>query len=320
MKRYLVTGGTGFIGSALVHRLVKDGYTVRVFDNNSRGNAERLKPIQNKIEYIEGDIRNEKQVLGACQDVHGVFHLAYVNGTRFFYEKPDLVLEVAVKGLLNIIQAASQHKVEEFYLASSSEVYQSPPTVPTDETAPLVIPDVLNPRYSYGGGKMISELFTLHVGKKYFKRLMIFRPHNVYGPAMGWEHVIPEFIRKLSVIPRESGESPFSIQGTGEETRSFIYIDDFIEALMCMFHRGEHMQIYHLGTMEEVSMRSLAERISQKMECAIKIVPGDLRAGSTQRRCPDTKKIEALGFVPKVSLNEGLTKTIGWYLKELNHG
>jgi nucleoside-diphosphate-sugar epimerase len=316
-KKILVTGGTGFIGSALVRRLVKDGYTVRVLDNNSRGVSERLADVRKDIELVVGDIRSTQDVSRAVRGVDSVHHLAFVNGTEFFYSKPELVLEVGVKGIVNVLDACIEHEVGDFVLASSSEVYQTPPEVPTDETAPLVVPDPLNARYSYGGGKIISELMTINYGRKYFDRAVIFRPHNVYGPDMGWEHVIPQFALRMKELvdgsDKEADALQFSIQGSGEETRAFVYIDDFTDGLMRMVEDGEHLGIYHIGTTDEVSIKGLAEEVGRAFERKIEIVPGKLTAGSTKRRCPDITKLQGLGYTPKVSLREGVKKTVDWY-------
>ena len=101
---------------------------------------------------------------------------------NIFYTKPVLTLDIAMKGIINVIDLCIKNRIRELYLASSSEVYQTPDKIPTDESEPLRIPDVFNPRYSYGGGKILTELMGIHYGKKYFKKLVIFRPHNVYGP------------------------------------------------------------------------------------------------------------------------------------------
>ena len=167
--------------------------------------------------------------------VDAVIHLAYINGTRYFYEKPDVILDVAIKGLINVFDGCKKYKIKELYLASSSEVYQTPLKIPTDENEMLKIPDIYNPRYSYGGGKILTELMGIHYGKKFFKRLIIFRPHNVYGPNMGNEHVIPEFVKKMKSIKNKI----FKIQGSGNEIRSFIYIDDFINAFDLILHKGK---------------------------------------------------------------------------------
>ena len=104
-------------------------------------------------------------------------------------------------------------------LASSSEVYQTPPQVPTDESAPLVVPDPLNPRYSYGGGKIISELMAINYGRKYFERVLIFRPHNVYGPDMGFEHVIPQFALRLKTRARRACRRHAAVSDPGQRRR-----------------------------------------------------------------------------------------------------
>ena len=160
MKYYLVTGGTGFIGSAVVKALIKKGHKVRILDNQSRGSMRRLLDVKGKFEFINGDIRNSEIVEKACRGIDCVIHLAYINGTEFFYSKPELVLEVAVKGMVNVLDGCLKNNVDEIFLASSSEVYQTPSKIPTPENVPLLVPDPLNPRYSYGGGKIISELLT----------------------------------------------------------------------------------------------------------------------------------------------------------------
>ena len=219
IKSYLVTGGTGFIGSAVVKRLLQTGARIRVLDNNSRGHERKLGAAAADVELHTGDIRDAQAVARAVHGVDCVVHLAYVNGTEYFYTHPDLVLDVAVKGMINVIDACRTHGVGELVLASSSEAYQVPLVVPTPENVPLVVPDVLNPRYSYGGGKIISELLAVNFGRRHFQRVVIFRPHNVYGPDMGHEHVIPQFAERMRRLcdVHPQGRIPFSIQGTGQE-------------------------------------------------------------------------------------------------------
>ena len=184
-KRFLVTGGTGFIGSHICRLLVNLGHKVTIFDNNTRGKFSRINDIRKKVKFIRGDIRNKKKLFNAVKGSNAVIHLAYINGTKYFYSKPDLVLDVAVKGLVNIFDACKKYNIKEIYLASSSEVYQTPAKIPTDEAESLKIPDIMNPRYSYGGGKILTELMGINFGRKFFKKLIIFRPHNVYGNDMG---------------------------------------------------------------------------------------------------------------------------------------
>lgn len=314
-KTYLVTGGTGFIGAAVVKRLLREGHAVRVLDDNSRGAPRRLADVAGAYEMVAADIRDAEAVMRATRGVTGVYHLAYVNGTEFFYTKPDLVLDVAVKGMVNVIDACRKAGVGELILASSSEVYQTPPRVPTDETAPLAVPDPLNPRYSYGGGKILCELMAINHGRKYFDRVLIFRPHNVYGPDMGWEHVLPQFTLRLARLAaaQPEGAIRFPIQGGGIETRAFNHIDDFIDGLMTISAKGEHLGIYHIGTMEEVSIADVARLVAQCFARTIELVPGELQKGGTPRRCPDIAKLAALGYQPRVPLAAGLPGLVDWY-------
>jgi nucleoside-diphosphate-sugar epimerase len=305
-KTFLVTGGTGFIGSNICELLIKANHNVKVFDNNSRGSISKIKKIRKKIRFIKGDIRSKESLNRALKNTDAVIHLAYINGTKYFYSKPVLILDVAVKGILNIIEACIKNKVKELYLASSSEVYQTPNKIPTDELEALKIPDIFNPRYSYGGGKILSELMGIHYGKKYFKKLVIFRPHNVYGPDMGREHVIPEFINRFKTLKKRK----FKIQGTGNEIRSFIYIEDFIEAFNLILKRGKHLNIYNIGTREKIKIKDLAYKLSRIFKKKIIIKKMALAKGGTKIRVPSINKIKRFGFKPKFNLNKGLRKML----------
>ncbi len=312
-SRILVTGGSGFIGAALVKALVAHGEAVRVFDNHSRGSPHRLREVERDIELVQGDIRDAAAVDAAMDGIDEVHHLAFVNGTATFYSDPDLVLDVGVKGIVNVIDSCRRRGVGRLVVASSSEVYQSPPRVPTDEAVPLVIPDPLNPRLSYGAGKIISELLAINHGRKHFERVLIFRPHNVYGPDMGFDHVIPQFGMRLKKASGAAGAIPFSIQGSGQETRSFCHVDDLVAGVMIMRDRGEHLGIYHIGTTEEVTIAELARRIAAVAGREIVLTPSPVLEGSTPRRCPDISKLAALGYAPRVLLADGLPPTLKWY-------
>ncbi len=315
MKKYLVTGGSGFIGSAIVKRLVKEGNKARVLDNDLRGATERLKEIAGKVEIAQADVRDAEAVRKACKGVDSAIHLAYLQGTQFFYTKPELVLDIGVKGIINVIDGCIAEGVKELVIASSSEVYNNPPKIPTDETAQLMIPDPLNPRYSYSSGKIISEMLAINYGRKHFERVLIFRPHNVYGPDMGWEHVIPQLTLKIREIAAATKEERIKvpIQGTGKETRAFIFIEDFVDGLMTILEKGEHLGIYHIGTMEELRIEGVAKEIAKCFGKKAEITPGEIAKGSPMRRCPDITKLKKLGFTPKTPFKAGLAVTARWY-------
>jgi len=306
-NKILVTGGSGFIGSAIVKYLVKKDIDVIVYDNNSRGRVERLNSIKKKIKFIKGDIRDKKKLFSIDENIETVIHLAYVNGTKFFYKKPYEILDIAINGFINILEFSKKKRVKNFYLASSSEVYQNPNRIPTTEKEMLKIPDVHNPRYSYGGGKIISELYGIHFAKKFFKKFIIFRPHNVYGKDMGNDHVIPEFIARFKALGKKK---KFLIYGTGNEVRSFIHINDFISGFDKIFCRGKNQEIYNIGTSEKVKISKLFKIISKLMGKKVKLKKTKILKGSPSLRCPDITKIKKLGFKQKISLKDGLDKVI----------
>lgn len=319
--RILVTGGNGFIGSGLVKALVRAGNYVRVLDNNSRGTPRRLQEFANDIEFIMGDVCDCATVERAAKSMDEVHHLAFINGTESFYTEPELVLDVGVRGTINVVDACRRHDIGTLLLASSSEVYQTPSKIPTDESEPLSVPDPHNPRYSYGASKLISEIVAINFGRKFFRRVLIFRPHNVYGPDMGFEHVIPQFALRLHALGlrQRAGRLRFEIQGTGQETRSFCFIEDLVAGVMLLRQNGEHLGIYHVGTPEEVTIEDLARRIARLAGREIEIVPGPPAVGGAPRRCPDISKLAKLGYKPRVPLDEGLKPTLDWYWQKAIH-
>jgi len=288
---------------------------VRVLDDFSRGELDNLGDLQDSIETLHGDVRNYDAVCTAVQGCDMLWHLAYVNGTRFFYEKPELVLDVGIRGAINTLDAAIAAGVTRYVLASTGEVYNSPQTIPTPETERLLIPDVTNPRFSYSGGKIASELLALHYARKQGLEVVIFRPHNFYGPAMGFEHVIPEIIKRIvdlsNGFTKASIELP--IQGDGSETRAFCFIDDGAHGAFIAGMRGKDGEIYHVGTQEEIKIADLVHKIAAHIGVKVELIPGPLREGGTLRRCPAIDKLNQLGYTPSISLDEGLPTTVQWY-------
>jgi len=314
-QKVLVTGGTGFIGFKLVERLVQNGYETVIFDNDFRGSKERLSSLEGKFELIQGDIRNKEDVVKATQNCSTIFHLAFINGTKYFYEKPELVLEVGVKGAINTLEVALENNIDKYILASSSEVYQQPTHVPTIEEERMLIPDVMNPRYSYAGGKLISELLTVNYLRNSKIHHSIFRPHNIFGPQMGFEHVIPELMKKLYAATAgwQKKECQLEIQGNGEESRAFCFVEDAVDQIMQIFEKGQSGEVYHIGMDEERTIRQLIEDIGKCLDVQIEIIPGKLQKGGTSRRCPSIEKVKALGYVKNNHYEEGLKKTVEWY-------
>jgi UDP-glucose 4-epimerase len=315
-QSYLVTGGSGFLGSALVRRLVQEGARVRVLDNHWRGRPRRLADVAGRIELMTGDIRDADCVGRAVEGIDCVVHLSAINGTRYFYEEPELVIDVAIRGTLNVIDACRRHGVGQLVVASSSEAYQSPDLIPTPENVPLVVPDILNPRYSYGGSKLAAELIAFNYGRTGFDRVVVFRPHNVYGPDMGFEHVIPELtVRAAAAVAAGPAQGPvrFPIKGDGRQTRAFIHVDDFTDGLFTVIDKGQHLNVYHIGNPDEVTVEALARMIFEEFGRVPAFEHEPAPAGETRRRCPDITKLRALGFAPHIPLSGGLPGVVEWY-------
>lgn len=313
--RYLVTGGLGFIGSALCNRLAALGHYVVAFDNFSRAShvKEKLHPA---VETFNGDVRNKDDLQKAVGNdkFDTFFHLAFINGTERFYTEPELVLEVAVKGLINSIDVAIENNITKYLLVSTSEVYNEPTIIPTPETAPLIIPDVHNPRFSYSGGKIISELLAIHSKLD----AVIFRPHNIYGPNMGLEHIIAQMVEKI-LVPKNpqynDGKLVVNIQGTGKETRSFCFIDDAVNEMILasQYETSEPNPIYNIGVEDETTIEKIVNMIANILGVEIVIKQSESPVGSPSRRCPSMKKLTDMGYRQSVSLRDGLEKTVGWY-------
>ncbi len=303
MKNVLITGGTGFIGSHIARCLLNQGFEVTIFDNNSRGKVSRIEDIKNHINFIDGDVRNQDALVKASRKADTLVHLAFVNGTQNFYDKAGLVLDVAIDGLKSVVEAINKNSVSNIILASSSEVYQSPGIFPTPEEIAFSIPSLDNPRYSYGLGKIIQEFYLYHAVEK-IENLTIFRPHNIYGNDMGNLHVIPQMFE--NAVKSKKLNLPIEIQGDGRQTRSFCFIDDFIQAFNLIFLPKQKRQVYNIGTKEEITILELMQKILNVIDLELSINFRSLPEGSTLRRIPDISKIERLGFVQNISLNEGL--------------
>ncbi|MBU0662309.1 MAG: SDR family NAD(P)-dependent oxidoreductase [Candidatus Diapherotrites archaeon] len=319
----LVTGGAGFIGLHLSAALAEQNKAVTIADNLSRGKMDpelKLLAERDNVEFIEADLTNPAGLmkLGKPENFDFVYHLAAINGTRYFYEKPEQVLRVNILSAINILDwfSAQKKNRSKIVFSSSSEAYAGGVSlgvskIPTPETAPLVIEDVTNPRWSYGGSKIAGELLFMNYARHYGFPLSIVRYHNIYGPRMGNDHVIPEFIMRAA-----KDENPFKIQG-GEQTRAFCFVDDAVRATILVAESEKtNNEIIHIGNnLEEIKISELAKKIIAAAGSNAEIETTDMPEGSVMRRCPDITKLRTLtGYEPGIMLDAGLKKTAEWYL------
>ena len=205
--------------------------------------------VERDVDFVSGDIRDAGAV-DAMRGIDEVHHLAFVNGTATFFSAPDLVLDVGVKGIVNVIDACRRHGVGRLSSLRARRSTSRPRMVPTDERAPLVVPDPLNPRLSYGAGKIISEMMVINHGRKHFERVLIFRPHNVYGPDMGFDHVIPQFAVRLKRATAAQAQRPGAVSDPGRRRGDAQLLPRRRSrgGRDVMREKGAHLGIYHVGT------------------------------------------------------------------------
>jgi UDP-glucose 4-epimerase/UDP-glucuronate decarboxylase len=301
--------------------LVEVGHDVTLCDNLSRGKMDDdLTALcqRSNVHFLSCDLTEPKSTETLGDGFDYVYHLAGVNGTRYFYEMPHIVLRVNVLALVNILDWFVRARCGKILFASSSEVYAGTARrfgvpVPTPEDVPLVVDDIRNPRLSYAASKMIGELFLLNYARAHGFPYTIVRYHNIYGPRMGQEHVIPEFCTRI--LEREN---PFRIQG-GRETRAFCYVDDAVRATRLVMDSPEcDQQVIHVGNpREETAIVDLARRMFDLFDHHPELEVLPVPTGSVDRRCPDIAKLEALtGYYPHVPLDVGLKHTFAWYQSE----
>lgn len=300
--KILITGGTGFIGSHLAKYLSRNN-DVTICDNNFRGSVDKF---VDGINYIECDLTKEDEY-DKLGHYDYVYHFAAINGTSNFYEIPYQVLEVNTLININFIKWCKKTGVKKVLYTSSSEVYASTlgKQIPTKESVSVSIGDVYNPRWSYAGSKILGELLFINSGLNF----SIVRPHNIYGPRMGYNHVIPEVIKRVLLK-----ENPFKVYG-GNQTRSFCYIDDAIIMLERIMNSSRSDgKIINIGVNDEIAIKDLVYMIFFIFDYKSQIVNVKSKDGSVDRRCPNIELMCDITNITKfTSIQEGLKKTCEWY-------
>lgn len=289
MKTILVTGGKGFIGSHLSRYLDDQGHHVILADRSL------------------GFDLTQREDTDLLPDVDIVVHLAAFNGTKHFYERPLDVIRDNVLATQNLLDRYAG-QVERFVFSGTCESYAGTIDrfdwpVPTDETVPLVVDDVTNPRWSYGGSKIVNELQVTAAKQQLGQDYTIIRYHNIYGPGQR-DHFIPEFYARA-----KSGD--LTLKGWSN-TRSFMYISDAVEITSnIIFSSSCRNQILNVGIEEERSIKEVAEIILEQAGIQGDLVLEDAPKGSVSRRCPDLTKLKRLvEYSPRVSLRDGIRRTL----------
>ena len=318
MATVLVTGAAGFIGFALAEALARrPGTELVVVDNFVRGERDAAYAAlcaRQNVTAFDLDLTDRAQFARLPGRVDVIFHMAALNGTQNFYERPYEVARCSTLPTFHLLDRYGGGSLERFVYAGSSEAYAGTVStfgwsVPTGEDVPLCISDPRNVRWSYGGSKLHGEVMLNAAGAELGVPFTIIRYHNVYGPRMGDKHVVPDFLNRM-----RSGV--YSLYGH-EDTRAFMYIDDAVRATLelaaCPGAAGETVNV---GSERETRILDLAREMMSLAGVAAELELHDSPPGSVRRRAPDTTKLKSLlGFHEEWSLREGLRRTMEFYLR-----
>lgn len=302
MKRVLITGGAGFIGSNLVDRLILGGYSVSIIDNLSTGN---INNINKHAKLYNMDIRDcEVSKVFEVERPQYVFHHAAQIDVQKSLKDPVFDSSVNIIGTINILENCKKYGVNKIIYASSAAVYGVPEYLPVDEK------HIIRPISYYGISKHTPEHYIKVYSELYGIRHTIFRYANVYGirqDPKGEGGVVSIFMDRLfkGIIP--------IIYGDGEQTRDFIYVDDIVEANIKSLSRGDN-EILNISTNSPASVNELYRLMKDMLGFKYDAEYGIERSGDIKHSCLDNKRaMELLNWRPHYSLSEGLKKTIDYY-------
>ncbi|HEY3902215.1 MAG TPA: NAD-dependent epimerase/dehydratase family protein [Chthoniobacter sp.] len=323
MSKILITGAAGFIGWHLAMELSADpANKLTLVDNFVRGRNDKDLAVllaRPNVTLISADLSDPRTFGTLGSGFDQVYHLAAIIGVKNVMKRPWDVIRINALTTLHLVEWFCQGGAEKLLFSSTSEAYGWTQQfhvlpIPTPEGVPLALTDLANPRSSYAGSKIFGELAITHACATTGKPFSIVRYHNVYGPRMGLEHVIPELFQRAL-----HGQNPLVVY-SANHSRAFCYVSDAVTATIAAMEseRANGMTINIGNDEEEVTIGELAKRV---LTCAG--IPAEIKTevaahDPIQRRCPDISRArELLGYAPRVSLDAGLEKTFAWYRPQL---
>lgn len=312
-KKVLVTGGTGFIGSHVVEKLIGLGANVSTLDRVRGGVIKNISYLQKEVEFIAGDCADRDTANRACRKKDVVINLAArVGGILYNRTHQATMLVDNLNIATTMIEAARQQNVERFLVVSSACVYPADAMIPTPEReASRGEPEPTNG--GYGWAKRMAEKIGMYYEEQYGMKVGIARPYNAYGPRDHFDaersHVIPALIKRVL-----DGENPLRVWGSGKQTRAFLFVEDFADGLLATIEKYAAADPVNIGTDEEVSIEKLTQMIVSLSGKHTKIEFDTSKPdGSPRRNSDNTKAKKRIGWSSHTTLQEGLKKTIEWY-------
>jgi nucleoside-diphosphate-sugar epimerase len=303
-KIVLVTGGAGFIGSHLVRRLVGDGAIVRVVDNLSTGKATRLDALCARIDFIEGDLADDSVARKAVEGVDFVLHQAAVPSVPRSVVDPIGTNKANVTATLNLLEACRKAEVRRVVYAASSSAYGDTEVLPKQEDMP---PSPLSP---YALQKFVGERYCKMYCELYGLETVSLRYFNVFGPGQDphseYSAVIPKFITRLL------RHEPITINGDGEQSRDFTFIENVVEANLLALTAGNAAgQMCNIGVGARITLNQLVAVLEKQLGIKAHVVYGLAKAGDVRHSLADITRARAiLGYEPMISVEEGLQRTV----------
>ena len=314
MATYLVTGGAGFIGSHVVHELVRRGEEVRVLDNLATGKTSNLSGVSGEIEFHQADIRNLAAISSTFRDTLYVVHLAAVASVEYSVENPLEAHEINVTGTLNVLLAARDAGVKRLVFAASAAAYGNDPTMPRVET---LTPDPLSP---YALAKVAGEYYCRVFTMLYGLETVALRYFNIFGPRQNPDSPYSGVLSKF-VSAYERGNTPV-IFGDGEQSRDFTYVDNVVDATLraCTAPQAAG-KVINVGVGRNYTLNQTIATLNGIFRRQVEPRYAPPRKGDARESLANISLArQALGYEPKVGFEEGLRRTVDWFRAEAAAG